>query len=136
VRLHQKDASFAKLFPHTHFFEVQSAEAATSYGVWVTLPPHYHSNPDRRYPAVYQTDGNLAFPQTVPNHSLADFDFLSPLAPFVQVSVGRFPAIFGPIASSAPKFSHYNKAVCSAHNQQATRKQRPLLWKTMDCNTC
>jgi uncharacterized protein len=88
VRLQQKDASFAKLFPHTHYFEVQSAEAATCYGVWVTLPPHYHSNPDRRYPAVYQTDGNLAFPQTVPNHALADFDFLSPLAPFVQISVG------------------------------------------------
>jgi predicted alpha/beta superfamily hydrolase len=86
--LHQKDASFRKLFPHTHYFEVESAEASANYGVWVTLPPQYDSEPGRRYPAVYQTDGNLAFPQTAPNHSLAHFDFISPLSPFVQVSVG------------------------------------------------
>lgn len=85
----EREPSFRSMFPFSHYFEVKSKIAETRYGVWVTVPPGYEQAPaDQRYPVAYQTDGNLFFMTTAPLHGGLTGELLSPLVPFIQVSVG------------------------------------------------
>ncbi len=76
------------MLPATRYFEVDSSIVGAKFGVWVTTPPRYDAEPDARYPAIYQPDGNVAVPLTAPTASLLPDDPINPIQPFIQVSVG------------------------------------------------
>lgn len=80
--------SFEALFPSTRYFEIDSEIAGARFGAWVTLPAHYDADKGQAYPVVYQVDGNLFFPATAPFHPTGPSDPMSPLIPFILVSVG------------------------------------------------
>lgn len=72
----------------TRYFEVESAIVGARFAVWVTTPARYDAEPNARYPAIYQPDGNVAVPLTAPVASLLPDDPINPIQPFIQVSVG------------------------------------------------
>jgi hypothetical protein len=74
--------------PHTRYFEVDSRHVGARFAVWVTTPPTYGAEPERRYPAIYQPDGNLSAPLTVPMHLMLQYDPIHPILPFIEVCVG------------------------------------------------
>ncbi|RVV96505.1 alpha/beta hydrolase [Mesobaculum littorinae] len=80
--------SFAELFPLTRYFEVDSEIAGARYSASVTVPMQYEADETQRYPVVYQIDGNLYFAATAPFHMPGQFDVMSPLRPFIMVSIG------------------------------------------------
>jgi predicted alpha/beta superfamily hydrolase len=72
----------------TRYFEVESERVGARFGVWVTTPARFALDEGRRYPAIYQADGNLATPVTAPALWLLPSDPIAPIQPFIQVSVG------------------------------------------------
>ena len=88
VRLTEAEPSFAALFPSTRYFEVQSRIAGTRFSAWVTLPALYDLDKSRKFPVLYQVDGNLFFPATAPFVQAGHNDVMSPQTPFILVSVG------------------------------------------------
>lgn len=80
--------SFEKLFPSTTCFEIDSAIVGERFAVWVTVPASYAPDDEPGLPVVYQIDGNLFFPATAPFHPTGEGDPMSPLVPFILVSVG------------------------------------------------
>src|SRR5262249_6861136 len=74
--------------PYTRYFEADSQHIGARFAVWVTTPPTYGAEPDRRYPAIYQPDGNLAAPLTIPMHLMLQYDPIHPIKPFIAVAVG------------------------------------------------
>lgn len=46
----------------THVFDVPDPASGIVYQVFVSLPPSYAAEPERRYPVVYATDADYAFP--------------------------------------------------------------------------
>lgn len=88
VQLEESTPSFSILFPTTRYFEVQSAIADVRFSAWVTLPAQYDTDTSTSFPIVYQVDGNLFFPATAPFHVAGPSDGMSPLVPFILVSIG------------------------------------------------
>ncbi|MFC5676936.1 alpha/beta hydrolase [Aeromicrobium endophyticum] len=80
------EASLRSVLPATRYYEVESQAAEARFAVWVTVPPAYDKHPDRRYPVVYQPDGNKSAPTTV--NSLLSDDPINPIEPLIQVQVG------------------------------------------------
>ncbi|WP_225844154.1 alpha/beta hydrolase [Streptomyces albus] len=78
----------AAMLPGTRYFELKSEAVGAQFGVWVTTPPRYESETERRYPAIYQPDGNLTAPQTASAMQMLRDDPINPVRPFIQVSVG------------------------------------------------
>lgn len=81
------------VLPNTQFFEVSSAIAGATYGVWVSTPPGYEPTDSRRYPVIVTADGNLAAPITIPFIPLVcpsawAGEVIHPIRPYVQVTVG------------------------------------------------
>ncbi len=88
VELAESAPSFGSLFSSTRYFEVDSKIAGVRFSAWVTLPAQYDADETQSFPVVYQVDGNLFFPATAPFHQAMPSDSLSPLVPFILVSVG------------------------------------------------
>ncbi|WP_456695652.1 alpha/beta hydrolase [Aeromicrobium sp. P5_D10] len=80
------EASLKSVLPSTRYYEVESQAVGARFAVWVTLPNLYATQPERRYPVVYQPDGNKSAPTTV-NALLSD-DPINPIEPLIQVQVG------------------------------------------------
>lgn len=80
--------SFATLFPATRYFEIDSEIAGARFSAWVTPPAQYDADPSQKFPVVYQVDGNLFFPATGPFHHAVASDSMSPIQPFILVSIG------------------------------------------------
>jgi predicted alpha/beta superfamily hydrolase len=80
------EAGLESVLPGTRYYEVESKAAGARFAVWVTLPLLYGTQPGRRYPVVYQPDGNKAAPTTV--NSLLSDDPINPIEPLIQVQVG------------------------------------------------
>lgn len=80
--------SFTTLFPLTRYFEVDSEIAGARFSALVTVPMQYDADETQRYPVVYQIDGSLYFAATAPFHMPGQFDVMSPLRPFIMVSIG------------------------------------------------
>jgi predicted alpha/beta superfamily hydrolase len=74
--------------PNTRYFEIESRLAGARYAIWVTTPPLYDREPERRYPVLYQPDGNGSAPMTAPRLQLLRADPINPIEPFIQVCVG------------------------------------------------
>lgn len=87
-KLIESAPSFAQLFPSTRYFEVDSEIAGTRFSAWVTPPAQYDLDKTQKFPILYQVDGNLFFPATAPFHQAGQGDSMSPLTPFILVSVG------------------------------------------------
>jgi predicted alpha/beta superfamily hydrolase len=88
AELPETEPCFAALFPATRYFEMESEIAGARFAAWVTTPANYDADPSKTYPIVYQVDGNLFFPATAPFHPVGPSDSMSPLLPFILVSVG------------------------------------------------
>lgn len=88
IEMAETTPSFEALFPSTRYFEIDSRIAGVRFSAWVTLPAHYDADKAQAYPIVYQVDGNLVFPATAPFHQPGPSDPMSPLLPFILVSVG------------------------------------------------
>jgi predicted alpha/beta superfamily hydrolase len=73
------------IMPKTEYFEIDSAVAGARYGVWVAVPWGYDFEPERRFPAIFTPDGNLAAPALIP---IGVDLHNAPTQPFIQVSVG------------------------------------------------
>lgn len=80
--------SLSAMLPNTRYFEVESQEVGAKFGVWVTTPSRYESEPDRRFAAIYQPDGNMSAPLTAPTMEMVRDDPINPVEPFINVSVG------------------------------------------------
>jgi uncharacterized protein len=78
----------SSMLPATTYFEVDSAKVGSRFAVWVTLPPRYEREPETRYPAICQPDGNLAAPMLAPNTFLLRDDPINPIRPFIHFCVG------------------------------------------------
>jgi predicted alpha/beta superfamily hydrolase len=81
------------LIPSTQFFEVTSAIAGVTYGVWVSTPPGYDPAGAQHYPAIFAPDGNLFAPVTIPYlpllcKSILTGDVMHPIRPYLQVTIG------------------------------------------------
>jgi predicted alpha/beta superfamily hydrolase len=87
-QLAEREPPLTSMLPHTRYFEVDSKQIGARFAVWVTTPPTYEADPNRRYPAIYLPDGNLAAPQTAASHALLAFDPIHPIRPFIGVCVG------------------------------------------------
>lgn len=74
--------------PNTDYFEVESAAIGARFAVWVTRPLAYDAMPDATFPVVYVTDGNLSTAVTAPYAVLFGADLISPMQPYLQVSIG------------------------------------------------
>lgn len=74
--------------PDTDYFELDSAAVGTRFAVWVTRPLSYAAQPDHRFPLLYVTDGNPGAALIGPYTSLFGADQITPIEPYVQVSVG------------------------------------------------
>lgn len=48
--------------PGTEVFDLSDSSRNIPYQIFVSLPPSYASQPDRRYPVVYVTDADYGFP--------------------------------------------------------------------------
>lgn len=81
------EPTLATMMPDTDFFEIESNQVGTRFGIWVTKPPNYEEISDRRYPAVYIPDANLLFGSLAPASSCAQ-DPIWPIEPVLQVMVG------------------------------------------------
>lgn len=79
--------ALAYLLPDTRYFEMDSEIAGTRFSAWVTPPADYDDNQTHAYPVVYQVDGNLFFPATAPFHQALSRDGISPIRPFILVSI-------------------------------------------------
>jgi hypothetical protein len=88
LKLTETAPSFSALFPSTRYFEIDSDIAGARFSAWVTPPAQYDADKTQAYPVVYQVDGNLFFPATVPFHQAGQNDPLSPQIPFILVSIG------------------------------------------------
>jgi uncharacterized protein len=87
-KLAESVPSFGTLFPSTRYFEIDSKIAGARFAAFVTLPAHYDADEAQTFPILYQVDGQLFFPATAPFHQAAQSDPMSPLVPFILVSVG------------------------------------------------
>jgi uncharacterized protein len=76
------------ILPNTKYFEIVSKSADATFGVWVTTPPHYEAESDRRFPPVYLTDGNLAAPCFAPRSVMLSSDPIAPIEPIIQIAIG------------------------------------------------
>jgi predicted alpha/beta superfamily hydrolase len=85
-QLVERQPQLEAMLPNTRYFEVESRRVGGRFGVWVTTPATYAAEPDRRYPAIYQPDGNFAAPMTAT--ALLAFDPIHPIRPFIEVCVG------------------------------------------------
>jgi uncharacterized protein len=81
----------AVTLPSTDYFEVDSASVGGRFAVWVTRPVDYHRD-ERRYPAIYVTDGNVSAAMLAPYAEHTAFDLISAFQPYLQVTVGYPPA--------------------------------------------
>jgi predicted alpha/beta superfamily hydrolase len=88
AELTESKPPFATLFPETRYFEVDSTIAGVRFSAWVTPPAQYDADPTQKFPVVYQVDGNLFFPATAAFHQASARDPMSPIAPFILVSIG------------------------------------------------
>jgi uncharacterized protein len=77
--------------PSTDYFEVDSASVGGRFAVWVTRPVDYDRD-ERRYPALYVTDGNVSAAMLAPYAEHTAFDLISAFQPYLQVTVGYPPA--------------------------------------------
>jgi len=77
----------SSILPFTQYFELYSNNVGARFAIWVTVPPDYAAHPDRRYPVIYLTDGNVAVPQTA-TYQLLTLDPIYPIRPFINVGVG------------------------------------------------
>lgn len=75
------------MLPFTRYFEIDSRKVGARFAVWVTVPATYTAYPDRHYPAIYLSDGNLSVPQTAV-YQMLEFDPINPIRPFIHVGVG------------------------------------------------
>lgn len=78
----------ATMFPHTHYFEMDSAKAGARYGIWITLPRSYDKDPARRFPAVFMPDGNESAPMAAGLADLGAWDFIDHYQSTIQIAVG------------------------------------------------
>ena len=88
IKTVEKQPPLSAMLPATRYYEVESTSVGARFAVWVTIPPRYESEPDKSYPAIYQTDGNFSAPLTAPLSALLRDDPINPIVPFIQVSVG------------------------------------------------
>lgn len=88
ARLIEIAPSFKTLFPSTRYFEMDSKLVGERFAAWVTLPAQYDGDSTQAFPVIYQVDGNLFFPATAPFHQAGERDPMSPIKPFILVSVG------------------------------------------------
>lgn len=88
MTLTESTPAFGTLFPSTRYFEIDSKIAGARFSAWVTTPAQYDADKTRKYPVLYQMDGNLFFPTTAPYHQAGPSDPMSPQVPFILVSVG------------------------------------------------
>jgi len=85
------------VMPGTSVFEIDSERAGCTYLVWVTTPPGYDPRADRHYPVIFQPDGNIAAPPTIPMVQMlcgmesGGLELMQPIEPFIQVAVGYRP---------------------------------------------
>jgi hypothetical protein len=86
--LREMPPSFKAVLPNTRYFEIDSKSVGARFGVWVTTPPMYDQEPERRYPAIYQPDGNSAILAIGGDLPLLPYDPIFPIVPFVSVCVG------------------------------------------------
>jgi len=77
----------SSILPFTRYFELYSNYVRARFAIWVTVPPDYATYPDRRYPVIYLTDGNVAVPQ-IALYQLLTLDPIYPIHPFIHVGVG------------------------------------------------
>jgi uncharacterized protein len=87
MRLTELSPPFAAMLPFTRYYEFDSAHVGARFGVWVTVPAMYLAQPERRFPAIYLSDGAQAVPQTA-GAQLLHLDPINPILPFVHVGVG------------------------------------------------
>ncbi|WBX86219.1 alpha/beta hydrolase [Sphingosinicella microcystinivorans] len=88
VELAESAPPFGSLFPSARYFEIDSNIAGERFSAWISLPAQYDADETQSFPVVYQVDGNLFFPATAPFHQAVPRDSLSPVIPFILVSVG------------------------------------------------
>lgn len=77
--------------PTTTYYELRSAAAGGEYAVWVTLPVGYKPDDGKKYPVVYVQDGNLMAPFIGCFNKVMPVDVISPIRPFIAVSIGYAP---------------------------------------------
>lgn len=85
--LAESTPSFGAIFPSTRYFEIDSTLAGARFAAFVTTPARYDADETQKFPIVYQVDGNLFFPSTTPFHQAGQSDPMSPLRPFILVSI-------------------------------------------------
>jgi len=81
----------AVTLPNTDYFELDSVHAGDRFAVWVTRPVDYERSPDRRFPAIYVTDGNVAAAMLSPYAEHTAFDLICGWQQYLQVTVGYPP---------------------------------------------
>jgi predicted alpha/beta superfamily hydrolase len=88
VELIAAELQLSAILPATRYFEVESELVGARFAVWVTTPTRFEPAGGRRYPAIYQPDGNMAAPMFAPAAALLSSDPICPIEPFIQVCVG------------------------------------------------
>jgi hypothetical protein len=58
----QRGTGLAYEIPGTQVFDLPDARRNIPYQIFVSLPPSYGSQPERRYPVVFVTDADYGFP--------------------------------------------------------------------------
>lgn len=81
-------ASATETVPNTDYFEIESPTIGATFAVWVTRPLAYEALPEATFPVVYVTDGNIATAVTAPYAVLYGADLVTPMQPYLQVSIG------------------------------------------------
>jgi predicted alpha/beta superfamily hydrolase len=74
--------------PNTDYFELQSAHVGDTFGVWVTRPVEYDTQPGVSYPVLYLLDGNLTSLVLAPYVEWRSYDLIDATTPFIAVSIG------------------------------------------------
>lgn len=82
--LTEQSFPIASVFDQTRYFEIDSKLAGARYAVWVTVPLTYAVDPMRRFPIIYQPDGNSRVLHSMP----VAYDPIAPIQPFISVCVG------------------------------------------------
>lgn len=76
------------------YFRIDSKAVGRGYHIYVRYPETYAKEPDRKYPIVYLTDGDSAFPMLAANHLFLNYDEGLPDAIVVGIAYGSFdPAV-------------------------------------------
>jgi uncharacterized protein len=84
----ESEHPISAILPNTKYYEIESKLAAATFGIWVTTPPRYEAEPERKFAPVYLTDGNLAAPSFAPRSVMLTSDPIAPIEPIIQIAIG------------------------------------------------